>query len=60
VVKDRPSVTLVDLPCFGRRSRLVWHKHRLECPEPACEATSWTVIDARIAAPRGGLTDRAG
>ena len=27
-VKDRPVVELVDLPCFGRPSRLVWHKHR--------------------------------
>jgi transposase len=26
--KGRPSVELVDLPCFGRPARLVWHKHR--------------------------------
>jgi transposase len=25
-VKDRPIVELVDLPCFGRPTRLVWHK----------------------------------
>jgi hypothetical protein len=25
-VKDRPVVELVDLPCFGRAVRLVWHK----------------------------------
>jgi len=27
-VKDRPVVELVDLPCFGRATRLIWHKHR--------------------------------
>jgi hypothetical protein len=27
-VNDRPEVELVDLPCFGRSTRLVWHKHR--------------------------------
>jgi transposase len=27
-VKDRPSVELVDLPCFGRPARLVWRKVR--------------------------------
>jgi len=59
-VKDRPWVELVDLPCFGRPARLVWRKHRWHCPEPACPAGSWTVIDTRIAPPRMALTDRAG
>jgi len=27
-VKDRPDVSLVDLPCFGRAARLVWREHR--------------------------------
>jgi hypothetical protein len=31
-VKDRPAVELVDLPCFGRPARLVWHKHRWRGP----------------------------
>ena len=31
-IKERPSVTFVDLPCFGRPARLVWRKHRWECP----------------------------
>ena len=26
VVKDRPSVELVDLPCFGRATRSVWRE----------------------------------
>jgi transposase len=59
-VKDRPRVELVDLPCFGRPSRLVWRKHRWHCPERACPAGSWTIIDTRIAPPRMALTDRAG
>ncbi|CAN5828517.1 hypothetical protein BH24ACT3_BH24ACT3_00710 [soil metagenome] len=49
-VKDRPEVELVDLPVFGRRTLLVWRKHRLECVEPACGMRSWTVQDPAIAA----------
>ena len=59
-VKDRPAVTLVDLPSFGRRARLVWHKHRWCCANDACMVGSWTGEDARIASPRLSLTDRAG
>jgi transposase len=59
-VKDRPPVSLIDLTCFGRRVRLVWHKHRWVCVETSCPAGSWTVIDDRIAVSRAGLTDRAG
>lgn len=59
-VKDRPEVELVDLPVFGRRTQLVWRKHRLECVRLACPVRSWTVEVPAIAAPRLGLTDRAG
>ncbi|MFN8103935.1 MAG: transposase [Acidimicrobiia bacterium] len=59
-VKDRTRVALVDLPCFGRPVRLVWHKHRWQCRQHECAAGSWTVTDDRIAARRAGLTDRAG
>ena len=59
VVKDRSAVALVDLPCFGRPARLVWHKHRWSCRERACPAGSWTVVDDRIAVARAALTDRA-
>jgi transposase len=59
-VKDRANVGLVDLACFGRPARLVWRKHRWECPNPTCRVGSWTGEDPRIAAPRMGLTDRAG
>ncbi len=59
-VKDRADVSLVDLPCFGRAARLVWRKHRWECPTVSCPTGSWTGEDVRIAAPRMGLSDRAG
>ena len=60
VAKERRQVELVDLPVFGRPARLVWRKHRLTCPDPACGRGSWTSQDARIAAPRLVMTDRAG
>ena len=59
-VKDRPVVELADLTCFGRPVRLRWRKHRLWCPKAWCRQDSWTHEDARIAAPRLSLTDRAG
>jgi transposase len=59
-VKDREVVLLADLPCFGRKTRLAWHKVRLRCGFPDCAMKSWTWIDHRIAAPRLSLTDRAG
>ncbi len=30
------EVELADLPCFGRRTRLVWLKQRWRCPNPTC------------------------
>ena len=59
-VKDRPPVMLVDLPAFGRPVRLVWRKHRWQCPDPVCGVGSWTGEDARIGYARLALTDRAG
>ncbi len=59
-VKDRPVVELVDLPCFGRATRLVWHKHRWRCPETSCSTTSWIGEELRIGAPRMAMSDRAG
>ena len=57
-IKDRTRVPLVDLPCFGRPTRLVWHKQRWQCRP--CDTGSWTIIDERIAPPRAVLTVRAG
>jgi transposase len=59
-VKDRPAVELVDLAVFGRRARLVWRKHRWSCPRASCSVGSWTGEHPAIAAPRLGMTDRAG
>jgi hypothetical protein len=36
VIKVRPNVWLVDLPCFGRATRLVWRKRRWSCPNETC------------------------
>jgi transposase len=58
-VKDRPLVALIDLPCFGRATRLIWRKHRWRCPERGCPTGSWTHVDERIAASRVAMTARA-
>ena len=60
VIKDRPCVELVDLPCFGRPARLVWRKRRWSCANVACAAGSWTEDVPAIAARRLVMTDRAG
>jgi len=59
-LKDQRIATLVDLPCFGTCTRLLWHKRRWRCPDPDCANGSWTEEDDRIAAPRLAMTDRAG
>jgi hypothetical protein len=59
-VKDRDPVELADLPCFGRPTRLVWHKVRLACPDRECPVGTWTWEDPRIAPARAAMTDRAG
>lgn len=60
VIKDRPSVELVDLPCFGRATRLVWRKRRWSCPNGTCATGTWTEDVPAIAASRLVMTDRAG
>ncbi|MHB1907198.1 MAG: transposase family protein [Acidimicrobiales bacterium] len=32
-VKDRPVVTYIDLPVFGKPMTLTWRKHRMRCPD---------------------------
>src|SRR5664280_909816 len=59
-MKDRTAVELVDLPCFGRRTRLIWHKCRWRCPESSCPVGSWIGKELRIGAPRMAMSDRAG
>jgi len=58
-VEDRARIERVDLPLFGRPTRLVWHKRRWCCPDPDCDMSSWTEEDHRIASPRQLLTTRA-
>jgi transposase len=58
--KDQRPVELVDLPAFGRPSRLVWHKRRWSCPAAGCAVGSFTETAGRIAAERFVMTDRAG
>jgi hypothetical protein len=53
-------VRLVDLSMVGRQIALVWNKRRFRCGEADCPQGTWTEVDARIAAPRLTLTDRAG
>jgi transposase len=59
-VKDRSAVELVDLPCFGRPTRLIWFKCRWRCAEVLCPVGSWTEEDERIGAPRMVMSHRAG
>ena len=54
------EVVLIDLPAFGKPTRLHWHKRRWRCDDPDCAMGSWTEQDPRIAAPRMAMTDRAG
>ncbi len=59
-VKDRDPVLLVDLPVFGRPSRLLWRKHRWQCVNDECAMNTWTVNVPAIAPSRLALTDRGG
>ena len=54
------TVELVDLPAFGRATRLVWHKRRWRCPNSECAAGTVTEQDPVIGPPRERLTTRAG
>jgi transposase len=56
---DRMPVEIRDLACFGRPARLVWHKRRWRCVEPACEAKTWTEHSEHIDA-QAVITRRAG
>ena len=59
-IQDRPVVELVDLPCFGRPARLVWHKHRWCCVNCECPTGTWTETTPEIASSRLSMTTRAG
>ena len=55
----RHTTTLVDIPCFGRPTRLRWRKRTWRCLEPACPTRVFTEQDEQVARPRGLLTMRA-
>ena len=59
-MKERPVVVLVDLPAFGRPTRLRWRKYRWACPDRQCPAGSWTEHAPTIGWPRLAMTGRAG
>ena len=59
-VKERVVVKYCDLPVYGVASTLFWHKRRWRCVDGDCAKKTWTEEDRRIAAPRMGITDRAG
>ena len=51
-VKDRYQVELIDLPAFGRWTRLVWHTRRWRCYDSGCPMGGWSEQDSRLAASR--------
>lgn len=59
-LKEQRVVPFVDLPSFGRPTRLHWHKRRFRCPEPDCSMKSFTEEDSRLASARMAMTSRAG
>jgi transposase len=58
-VKERPMVSYVDLPVYATAMRLSWKKHRMRCPNSACQRRTWVLFDHRIAAKNCLLTTRA-
>ena len=56
---DRMPIAVRDLPCFGRPSRLVWHKRRWRCRDVDCDARTWTETMDHVS-PRTVMTRRAG
>jgi hypothetical protein len=59
-LKDQRTVTLVDLSCFGKPTRLAWRKRRWRRSEVDCPNGSWSEEDPSMAASRFAITGRAG
>ena len=57
--QDRKVIDIRDLPCFGRPTRLRWIQRRWRCPDPDCEAKTWTERSPHVEA-QAVLTRRAG
>ncbi len=60
VAKARLVVELVDLPAFGRPTRLVFSKRRFSCPNRGCLMLTWTEQAPGIVPARTAMTTRAG
>jgi transposase len=56
--KGRRETTVRDLPVAGRPCVVVWRKRRWSCPDPDCEAKTWTEATDAVGA-RAVLTHRA-
>lgn len=56
--KGRREVEVRDLAVGGRSVRLRWRKRRLHCPNPDCDASSFTETHPEIR-PRAVMTERA-
>jgi transposase len=56
---DRKRIDIRDLACFGRPARLRWIKRRWRCPDPDCDAKTWTESSPHVDA-QAVLTRRAG
>ena len=56
--KGRRRTKVRDLEAGGRPVVLVWEKRRWRCPDPDCDARTWTE-QAQAIAPRAVLTERA-
>jgi transposase len=54
----RREVLVRDVDAFGRPARLRWRKRVWRCPEPACDACTWTEQSPLIG-PRRSMTERA-
>lgn len=57
---DRVEAELVDLPCFGHRTRLIWSKQCWRCPNAVCGVATFVEVDDCIADQCAGITDWAG
>ena len=58
--KGTSPVRVVDLPVFGHRVQLVWHKRRWRCPAVGCGVVSFTEVGKEVAPVRSALTTPAG
>ncbi len=58
VSKGRREVRVRDLPAGGRRVVVVWRKRIWRCPDPDCDAATWSE-QADAIAPRASMTERA-